>query len=87
MDDIEQKLMPQSFFDDSALPEDKYELPAVMWEQAINKYPNRGNINKLKEKYPMFLIQKLVKLSPRLFGFVPPYLLRLFCIQPIDNCF
>ncbi|XP_045476907.1 uncharacterized protein LOC123682369 [Harmonia axyridis] len=66
LDEIEQKLMPESFFDDSALPEDKYELPAVMWEQAINKYPSKANIAKLKAHYPMFLVEKFVELLAKL---------------------
>ncbi|KAK9873406.1 hypothetical protein WA026_022465 [Henosepilachna vigintioctopunctata] len=66
LDEIEQKIMTQSFFDDSALPEDKYELPSVMWEQAINKYPNRSNIDKLKQAYPLFMIEAFVDLLAKL---------------------
>ncbi|KAL3288842.1 hypothetical protein HHI36_003288 [Cryptolaemus montrouzieri] len=66
LDEIEQKMMPHSFFDESALPEDKYELPSVMWEQAINKYPNKVNMEKMKGKYPVFMIERFIDLLAKL---------------------
>lgn len=50
--------MPQSFFDTSMQPEDKFVLPAAMWEQAINKPPAKKNMEKLQATYPLALIEK-----------------------------
>lgn len=57
--DLEQQIMPQSFFDTSSVQqEDKYVFPAAMWEQAINKPPTRKNIEKLQANYPLPVIEK-----------------------------
>lgn len=61
LDDIEQKVMPQSFFDVSdAQPDDKYKFPAAMWEQAIDKIPTKHHMEKLQKAYPLPLIQKFL---------------------------
>lgn len=50
--------MPQSFFDSSLQAEDKYALPAAMWEQAINKPPSKKNMERLQANYPLVVIEK-----------------------------
>ncbi|KAB0800105.1 hypothetical protein PPYR_07985 [Photinus pyralis] len=62
LDEIEQRTMPLSFFDVSLQPEDVVELPATMWEQAINKYPNRKLMESLFSNYPHNLINKFIDL-------------------------
>lgn len=58
LDDLEEEVMPQSFFDASLLAEDKVVLPAAMWEQVINKPPSRKNMEKLQAAYPLPVIEK-----------------------------
>lgn len=58
LDDIEQKIMPKSFFEDSVQPEDKYEFPAAMWELAINRVPAKRLMDMLQVAYPVPVIQK-----------------------------
>lgn len=61
LDDLEQKLMPQSFFETSELlPEDKYKFPAAMWEQAINKIPTKDQMERLQKAYPLSLVMKFL---------------------------
>ncbi|KAF5283976.1 hypothetical protein FQR65_LT13668 [Abscondita terminalis] len=62
LDEIEHQTMPLSFFDVSVQPEDKVELPAAMWEQAINKVPNKKLMDKLFNAYPNVLIEKFLDL-------------------------
>ncbi|KAK5648308.1 hypothetical protein RI129_003200 [Pyrocoelia pectoralis] len=62
LDEIEQRTMPLSFFDVSLQPEDVVELPATMWEQAINKFPNRKLMEMLFNNYPNPLIEKFLDL-------------------------
>lgn len=52
--------MPQSFFDSSVQPIDKFVLPAAMWEQAINKPPSKRNMERLQANYPLVVIEKYV---------------------------
>lgn len=62
LDDIEDRVMPKSFFDTSVLPQDKFEFPAAMWEQAINKVPTMKLIERLLAVYPVFIIERFLKL-------------------------
>lgn len=51
--------MPKSFFDVSEpIPEDKYLMPAAMWEKAIEKNPNKKNMERLLQAYPLILVKK-----------------------------
>lgn len=62
LDDLEQKVMPISFFETSELlPEDKYKFPAAMWEQAIDKIPTRDQMDKLQKAYPLSLVRKFLE--------------------------
>lgn len=62
LDDLEEKIMPQSFFGTSdLLPEDKYKFPAVMWEQAINKIPTKDQMERLQKAYPLSLVKKFLE--------------------------
>lgn len=59
LDDLEEQVLPQSFFDTSGLaPGDKMILPAAMWEQAINKPPSKKNMEALQAVYPLSVIEK-----------------------------
>lgn len=58
LDDVAQKTMPASFWEYSVQPEDKFELPAAMWEQAINKAPLKRHMELLQTAYPLSLIEK-----------------------------
>lgn len=58
LDDIADRVVPRSFFETSIPPEDKYELPALMWKEAIHKAPSKNNKEKLYETYPEFLVDK-----------------------------
>lgn len=62
MDDLEERVMPKSFFESSVLPQDKYEFPAAMWEQAINKVPTMKVIERLQAVYPVLVIERFLKL-------------------------
>ncbi|KAK4884846.1 hypothetical protein RN001_001117 [Aquatica leii] len=62
LDELEHQTMPLSFFDVSVQPEDKIELPAAMWEQAINKVPKRQLMEKLFNQYPNVVIEKFLDL-------------------------
>ncbi|KAI4468961.1 hypothetical protein MML48_2g00002950 [Holotrichia oblita] len=57
LDNIEAS-MPKSFFDASISGQDKYELPSIMWEQAINKAPAKRHLTHLQERYPELLNRK-----------------------------
>lgn len=62
LDDIEQRLLPQSMFDTSdILPEDKYKFPAAMWEQAIDKIPTKEQMERLQKAYPLGLVRKFLE--------------------------
>ncbi|KAJ8970893.1 hypothetical protein NQ314_000980 [Rhamnusium bicolor] len=62
LDEIEARNMPKSFFDASEVaPEDKYELPAAMWEQAIDKIPTKKQMESLQIAYPVVLIERFLK--------------------------
>lgn len=62
LDQLEQRVMPQSFFDvTELLPEDKYKFPAAMWEQAIDKIPTRDQMDRLMHAYPLSLIKKFLE--------------------------
>ncbi|XP_074034385.1 uncharacterized protein [Leptinotarsa decemlineata] len=62
LDDLEEKLMPKSFFDISEpLPEDIYKLPAAMWEQAIDKAPTKQHMDRLLKNYPLPLVKKFLE--------------------------
>lgn len=62
LDELEQKVMPQSFFEASELlPEDKYKFPAVMWEQAIDKLPTKEQMERLQAAYPLSVIKKFLE--------------------------
>lgn len=58
LDDIGDKVVPKSFFETSVRPDDKFELPAIMWQEAINKAPSKKNQERLLETYPVFLVEK-----------------------------
>lgn len=58
LDEIERGVMSKSFFEASVTEEDKFMLPPAMWEQAINKIPNKKLLEKLRDSYPMILIEK-----------------------------
>jgi hypothetical protein len=58
LDEIEQGIVSKSIFETSVTAEDKFQLPAAMWEQVINKAPNRKNLEKLRDTYPMILVEK-----------------------------
>lgn len=58
LDEIEDEIKSKSFFDTAAEPQDKYLLPAAMWEQVINRPPARKNMILLQENYPLSLIEK-----------------------------
>ncbi|KAF2885988.1 hypothetical protein ILUMI_20185, partial [Ignelater luminosus] len=62
LDDIQEKTLPPSFFDISVQEQDKIDLPGAMWEQAINKQPNKKNMDALFAKYPHVLIEKFLDL-------------------------
>ncbi|EFA06809.2 uncharacterized protein LOC662519 [Tribolium castaneum] len=62
LDEIEKGILAKSFFETSVTPEDKFLLPPAMWEQAINKIPNKKLLEKLRDNYPMILIEKFLKL-------------------------
>ncbi|KAF2901326.1 hypothetical protein ILUMI_04860 [Ignelater luminosus] len=62
VDDVQEKPLPPSVFDTSVQEQDKIDLPAAMWEQAINKQPNKKNMDALFEKYPHVLIEKFLEL-------------------------
>ncbi|GJQ82431.1 hypothetical protein Trydic_g11845 [Trypoxylus dichotomus] len=61
LDNIEATL-PKSFFDTSVMHQDKYELPSIMWEQAINKAPTKKNLANLQERYPEMVNRKFLRL-------------------------
>ncbi|XP_060531088.1 uncharacterized protein LOC132704831 [Cylas formicarius] len=61
LDDIEEKVMPKSFFETSTEPEDEYLLPSAMWQQAINKLPTKKQIERLMQAYPVPVIEKLIQ--------------------------
>ncbi|VEN48521.1 unnamed protein product [Callosobruchus maculatus] len=62
LDNLEEKLMPKSFFDVSdVLPEDKYKMPAAMWEQAIDKIPAKNHMESLQKAYPLVVIMKFLE--------------------------
>ncbi|XP_017780750.1 PREDICTED: uncharacterized protein LOC108565682 [Nicrophorus vespilloides] len=62
LDDIEATLKA-SFFDASEVEdEDKYELPAAMWEYVINRPPNKKNMEAMQVMYPVFLVEKFMAL-------------------------
>lgn len=59
LDDLEERVMPKSFFDVSdPMPDDNYKMPAAMWEQAIEKVPTKNHMDRLKEMYPFSVIKK-----------------------------
>lgn len=58
LDEIEKSVMTKSFFETSVTEDDKYQLPAAMWEQAIKKAPNKKHIDKLRDNYPLSIIEK-----------------------------
>ncbi|KAJ3638080.1 hypothetical protein MTP99_001488 [Tenebrio molitor] len=62
LDEIEQGIVSKSIFETSVTAEDKFQLPAAMWEQVINKAPNRKNLEKLRDTYPMILVEKFLEL-------------------------
>lgn len=54
-------MLPKSILEFSdTLPEDKYEFPAAMWEQAIDKIPTKKQMDRLQLAYPIILIEKWV---------------------------
>ncbi|CAH1958648.1 unnamed protein product [Acanthoscelides obtectus] len=62
LDNLEEKLMPKSFFDVSdILPEDKYKMPAAMWAQAIDKIPSKNHMENLQKAYPLLIIMKFLE--------------------------
>lgn len=61
LDDIEEALLPQSFFETTLEPDDKFELPSAMWEQAINKAPSKKHMEKLQGAYPLGVIEKFLE--------------------------
>lgn len=60
LDEVGEKL-PKSFFEQSYLEEDKFVLPSLMWQQAINKAPNRRHVESMQAVYPLWLIDVWVK--------------------------
>ncbi|XP_018567603.1 uncharacterized protein LOC108908153 [Anoplophora glabripennis] len=62
LDELEDKMLPRSMLEFSdAAPEDKYEFPAAMWEQAIDKIPTKKQMERLQTAYPVILIEKFLK--------------------------
>ncbi|CAH1169550.1 unnamed protein product [Phaedon cochleariae] len=62
LDQIEDKMMRKSFFDVSEpQPEDRYKLPAAMWQQAIDRAPAKGHMDRLLKMYPMYLVKKFLE--------------------------
>ncbi|KAJ3648501.1 hypothetical protein Zmor_020299 [Zophobas morio] len=62
LDEIERSVLSKSVFETSVTAEDKFLLPAYMWEQAINKAPNKKHLERLFEVYPAILIEKFLQL-------------------------
>ncbi|XP_050515734.1 uncharacterized protein LOC114345139 [Diabrotica virgifera virgifera] len=62
LDEIEEKLVPPKSFFDVSEPavEDKYKLPAAMWEQVIEKAPARKIMELLLQAYPLAVVKKYV---------------------------
>lgn len=58
LDDIANKVLPKSFFETSVQMRDKFELPAIMWQEAITKAPSKKNQERLYETYPKFLVDR-----------------------------
>ncbi|KAJ8924526.1 hypothetical protein NQ315_007324 [Exocentrus adspersus] len=62
LDDLEEKVIPISLLQVSDIqPEDKYEFPAAMWEQAIDKIPTKKQMARLQDSYPYILIEKFLQ--------------------------
>ncbi|CAG9765463.1 unnamed protein product [Ceutorhynchus assimilis] len=62
LDDIEQKMLPQLFDVSATEPEDEYQLPAAMWQQAIEKMPSRRQMEHLKLAYPIPVVERFIVL-------------------------
>ncbi|XP_066146387.1 uncharacterized protein [Euwallacea fornicatus] len=60
LDDTEQKVMRQLFEVPQVEPDDEYQLPAAMWQQAIEKMPHRRHMEALKQKYPNTVVKKFI---------------------------
>lgn len=60
LDDIQQKLMPHLFDVSAVEPDDEYKLPAAMWQQTIEKMPSKGQMETLKQCYPIPVVEKFV---------------------------
>ncbi|KAF7280617.1 uncharacterized protein LOC143204855 [Rhynchophorus ferrugineus] len=60
LDDIEEKVMPHLFEISETHPDDEYQLPAAMWQQAIDKMPSKKQIDLLKETYPIPVVEKFI---------------------------
>lgn len=62
LDEIEGRMLPRSLLEFSDVqPEDKYEFPAAMWEQAIDKIPTKKQMERLQVAYPVIVIEKFLK--------------------------
>lgn len=60
LDDIEQKVMPQLFEVTAVEPDEEYQLPAAMWQQAIEKMPNKRHMESLKMMYPIPVVEQFI---------------------------
>lgn len=60
LDDIEEKMMPHLFEVSAIEPDDEYQLPAAMWQQAIEKMPNRRQMTALKDTYPGPIVERFI---------------------------
>ncbi|KAL1506659.1 hypothetical protein ABEB36_005984 [Hypothenemus hampei] len=60
LDDIEQKIIPHIFDVSTIEPDDEYQLPAAMWQQAIEKMPSRKQMDSLKQKYPIPVVERFI---------------------------
>ncbi|XP_030763780.1 uncharacterized protein LOC115888254 [Sitophilus oryzae] len=60
LDNIEDKIMPHLFEASEVEPDDEYQLPAAMWQQAIDKMPSRKQLVLLKERYPIPVVEKFI---------------------------
>lgn len=60
LDEIEVKILPKSLleFSSEIQPEDRYEFPAAMWQQAIDKIPTKKQMDHMQVVYPLILIEK-----------------------------
>lgn len=63
LNDLEEKMLPKTFFDTTVIPSEKYEFPAHMWEQCITKAPNKTNLEKLYSHYPPLLCVEYVSFT------------------------